>query len=332
MVAQLLPKSVINLGTFVLVAILVLVSNIDAAHHVKRGQKDGRDQAYANVAGSTDGVRRPDIRSLLAASLFEDDLKDHARGPLMDQTVNAIRNGYLDAVRQSVTQISGGLLKAIFGSLSRARLLFASYLHKMAYRSNPLQVNDLMHISRHIYTLCLPYAKFSPANMNRDRRAQAFQPDDLDSKFSSTNWPIIQKELISELQYGINYLKRALPAHNIEYLNAAPGGLQEKLANLLNAFSVHDDLSVSFYLVRTMVYINNLIELIKTFRSLEEAQQNFEETHRWLSCIVQSFDQAAHFLDPEITSRGGFPRGATQASNGGVGSLEALLGQLNTAN
>lgn len=287
--------------------------------------------------GSINIFAGDDQQKINSDTIFKLFNQNHQGKDLLEQTMYAIRNGYLDGMRQAVREVSGNFFLTVGSSLKRLKFLLYSYVHRLAYNNRPLHVPDLLRISKHIYTLCLPFAKFSPGNMNRERRAQAFlSPQDLLGEETplEDNWQELRTQLVAELNYAIAYLKRALPAHSIEYLNAAPGGLQEKLALMLSSLSVYDDLSVSFYIVRAMTYLDNLIRLLNSFNSLEEAQQKFEETQRWLNYVVQSFEQISHFLEPEAIGKNSFVRamGSPNQGGGGMPSLEALLGQLNGGN
>lgn len=260
-------------------------------------------------------------------------LQDHEKGPLFTQTLHAIRNGYLDGMRHAMSQLSGGLFSAIGQSARRLKLLTDTYLYKLAYNNKPLQVQNLIKLSNHLYEICSPFAKFSPGNMNRERRAQAFmgigETENKANSIVSNDWKNLRDDLVNELEFGCNYLKRALPAHDAQYLDVTPGGLREKIASLLKTLSLQDDISVSFYILTTINYINSLIRLFNSFETIDEAQNRYEDIQKYLTLMVHSFNQLAYFLDPDQTGKRSYSRAPMSTPSGnGSGSLEALLGQL----
>lgn len=245
-------------------------------------------------------------------------------------TADGMKGGLLEGIISTTRSVVEEVLRPVPSTVVNFGSLIKSYLYRMSFGSPTLTCADLAKINNLIYNRCSPFASISAGNMDARRRGILIKQDQ-DQVFSQDEeWDDIQESLIRELSHGITFLKNALPHYDLKYLQTANGGLRSKLARMLHSFSLQYNEQISFYMLRTIFYIDKLIELFSSFNSLEEAQQKYELTKRWLSWTCNSFEQIALFLEDGTAqtkvNRGQFLKPSGQNSGNMPALVDSLLG------
>ena len=244
-------------------------------------------------------------------------------------TGHAVSRGWNQAVFTVSVQSFGELLKSIPDSMKKLSTFLAAYAYKLSFGSHGLTWNGLAKINNRIHTLCLPLTGAAAQTRDRQRRADLIGAEQTGVTFTEHNWQVFQAYLLRELQHAQEYLKQALPCYDLTFLDTAPKGLKIKLARFIQACSLQDNRQVSFYSTQALNCLAQLKKLVQEFKSLDQAQQNHEQTKRWLSLTCNTFEQIALILEGENTQRQPgrlvFSRLSAQ-SQSTMPTLDALLG------
>lgn len=249
--------------------------------------------------------------------------------PLRQVAQLGVKEGFKQALSSTTREVASNSLRFIPNAITKIGGFMASFLYKLAFNSKGLTAADLANMSGRIHSLCVPFTTLSAGNLDKKRRAALIAQEQQPTALQDDNWVVVQSELIKELKHAILYLKKVLPCYNLTYMQNST--FKRQLAGFLHSFSTEDRDQISFYILRTINYLDKLIELIDGFHSFEEAQQKYEETKRWLAWICGSFEQISLFLDDNNTgsttntkygsNRVTFPKINTQSS-GGMPPLE----------
>jgi hypothetical protein len=228
--------------------------------------------------------------------------------------------GFDRGLRKTTEKVQEQALHEIFKvipfAVKKTTALMAAYAYRFSFGSNGLTNASLARISRRIHLLCSPFTVLSAGSLDKKRRLDNISMDQ-NALVTESNWQMVQIELIRELEHAIMYLKKALPCYNVAFSNHADCGLRVKLARIVQGFSAQDNEQISFYTVRTICYLEKLIEQIKGFHSFDDAQQKHDQTKRWLQWTVDSFKVVGEFLSEDSSSRNRaqFPVISSSSSN-----------------
>lgn len=190
-----------------------------------------------------------------------------------------IKAGISDGIQATTSEAISYPLSALHDLIVFTNSLFWQVTYRLSFGANKLNCRNLMLINNHIYTLCTPFIQVKQANIRTDVYDQ--------------NWEIIKESLISELRHAYFYVKKALPCYSPLYLQK--DYKRNVLTSLFYSFCENNE-QVTFYMIRTIFYIDNLIKHIESLKTYQDSVDNIKETRRWLSWVCESFEQTSKFL------------------------------------
>lgn len=241
--------------------------------------------------------------------------------------------GLQNAVNKVAENTLYEVLKGIPFAVKRSTVLMAAYTYKFSFGSHGVTSASLSRISKRVHLLCSPFTVLSAGSLDKKRRLDNIAgQNDL---VTESNWHMVQIELVRELEHAIMYLKKALPCYNVALNSYAPEGLRIKMARILQTLSAKDNEQIAFYILRTICYLEKLVEQIKSFHSFDDAQQKHEQTKRWLQWTMDSFKVVSEFIEDDSSSRvrATFPTVSSPNSSNSVQNTELLnaIGMLGNA-
>lgn len=211
-----------------------------------------------------------------------------------ERLLKELQYGFMRGISRKVANSTDSVLALPFEFIARLYNLSATYLFRFTFGSNGLTWNNVAHINNRLYSLCHPLTLANFLTMDKKRRSQLISQEE-DGKEESVDptWQKVQEDLLEELRHIITTLQTAVICYDAENPDA---GI---LASCVLALSPHDTKEISFYLKRAIGYIESLMELISSFHSFEEAQQQHEQTKRRLSFVCTTLEYIAQCIDPE---------------------------------
>ncbi len=213
---------------------------------------------------------------------------------LEKRLLRELENGFLRGISRNVANSTDSVLALPFKFIARLYNLSTLYLFRFTFGSNGLTWNTVAHINNRIYSLCQPLTQANFLTMDKKRRSHLIsQEEDGTEESVDPAWQKVQDDLLAELRHTIATLQTAVNCYDAENPQAG------FLASCVLALSPHDTTEVSFYLKRAVWYIKSLMELIASFHSFEEAQQQHEQTKRRLSFVCTTLECIAQCIDPE---------------------------------
>lgn len=243
----------------------------------------------------------------------------------------SLKSGIKNGISSTTRDVVSNSLKFIPGGISKFGNFLGAMLYKLSFGSRGLSVSDLAKINNRIYNLCLPFANVSAGSMDKKRRASLIDQDQSGITLNDENWKAVQTELINELEHAVYYLEKSIPCYDLNKLKCSMLSPKLFLAKVVHALSNEDHEEINYYIIRAVTYLNKLIEQINSFTSFEDTQNKCEDTKRWLSWTLNSFEQIALFLDDNASlkssNRVPFQRLNMQGGSS-VPSLDSLLGSL----
>lgn len=192
-----------------------------------------------------------------------------------------IKAGVSDAIQFTTKEAISYPLSGIRHVIAFSNSVFWQIIYKISFGANKLNCTTLMLINNHIYTLCAPFAQIKKNKF-------------IDKHNNAKEWDILKVALISELKHACFYIKKALPCYSPLYLQKKHKG--NPLTNIFYSFRENNE-QISFYMVRTIFYIENLILHIQSLENYSDVIQKSAETRQWLSWVCESFEQTGKFLD-----------------------------------
>jgi hypothetical protein len=269
------------------------------------------------------------INPLMYSQTHLPSAKETKKYGVWDITTIGIKQGLQNALLDTTKSTAVHILKPIPQGAASFIAFIAAHIYRLSFGSRGLTWNDLAKVSNLIYSRCLPFTSVSAGSFDKKRRGELVGQDQ-QLLPQDTSWQEVQEALVQELYHAITFLRKALPCYDLNQAQNPSNGLKHIFARIIQSWSSQNNEQVSFYIIRTMFYIDKLIETIKSFRSFEEAQQKYEVTRRWLNYTCSSFEQVAFFLDNDEAgqSRKGIPFLKVNAqAGGGVPSLvDSFLG------
>ena len=192
-----------------------------------------------------------------------------------ERLLKELQYGFMRGISRKVANSTDSVLALPFEFIARLYNLSATYLFRFTFGSNGLTWNNVAHINNRLYSLCQPLTLANFLTMDKKRRSQLISQEE-DGKDESVDptWQKVQDDLLEELRHTITTLQTAVTCYDADNPHV---GI---LASCVLALSPHDTAEISFYLKRAIGYIESLMELISSFHSFEEAQQQHEQTKR----------------------------------------------------
>lgn len=270
-------------------------------------------------------------RRLMRGALYDNDGYGYnnqikPKMPFLDVVNFSIKQGSARALSEAALNVISRLLQIIPFSVNKLISMIKAYSYKMSFGTTGLSVKDLTKFSNRINSFCSPLASSQLGNMRKTKRANTIENEQSNGEFVDQVWLKRQMILISELEHVISFLKRELPCYNSAFQSIDASFFEKQMASILYAISTENNDEIQNYIIRLIGYIKDLISLINSFNSFDNAIEHAEETKTLLNFIRLTFEHISSFLsDSAVKGVGAFQK-LTEDTSSNKRDLMDILG------
>lgn len=282
--------------------LLLSYSKYSCSMDERPGRDELRDNRRVLLLDDYDrGYYRPDVK---------------ANTPMFDVIRKGVKEGTADALKRAALDVITIILQILPFSVKKFISMIKIYSYKGAFGTTGLTVKDLTKFSNRINSLCSPLASSQTGNMRKTKRAGTIESEQNNAELVDSVWLNRQIMLISELEHVITYLKRELPCYNSAFQSVDSTFIERQMAGILYALSTENNDEIQSYLIRLIGYIKDLISMVNSFNSFDNAIEHSDETKTLLNVIRLTFEHIASFLaDANFKGTGTFQKIADDASS-----------------
>jgi len=246
--------------------------------------------------------------------------------PIIKVIKRSVKRGTANALSKSALNVITTVLQIIPYSVNKLIAMIKIYAYKWSFGTTGLTVKDLTKFNNRIQSLCSSLASSQTGNLRKTRRATAIEGEQSDGQYVDTVWLNRRLLLISELEHVVEFLRKTLPCYNSAFQSIDASILEKQMAAILYALSIEDNNEIQSYIMRLIGYIRDLINLLESFSSFDNAIDRSDETKAALNIIRLTFEHISTFLvGSNVKGAGGFQK-AVEDLGGNKRDLMDLLG------
>jgi len=220
-----------------------------------------------------------------------------------------VKQGAAQASLKEALRVISRLLEIIPYSVNKGISMIKIYWYKMAFGTTGLTVRDLTKFSNRIHSLCIPLASAQTGNLRKTKRATVIEGEQTNGEVVDIKWLERRQLLVSELEHVIAFLKNVLPCYSSAFQSIDASIFEKNMANVLYAISTENNKEIQHYIICLIGYVNDLITLLESFNSFDNAVEHSEDTKTLLNIIRLTFEHTSSFLtDATVKGSSGFQK------------------------
>jgi len=239
-----------------------------------------------------------------------------AETPFLKAVTFGIKQGAAKASTNEAVRVISRLLEIIPFTVNKGIAMTKIYWYKIAFGTTGLSVRDLTKFSNRINTLFQPIVNQQTANLRKTKRAAVIEGEQTTGEIVDTIWLERRELLISELEHVISFFKNVLPCYSAAFQSIDTSFFERQMANVLYAISTENNNEIQHYIILLIGYINDLIKLLKSLNSFDNAVERADETKMRLTLARTTFEHIATFLaDSTAKGSGSFQKMSDDAGS-----------------
>lgn len=210
-----------------------------------------------------------------------------------ESVTDAAKQGACQSIAGNVKKIGDNLLSIFPKTVKTSWIALGVYMNRFVFGTKPLSAKKLSLMKNHIESVVAPF-QVSSGYLGGNR--------DEDSDFR------IKKEAaINELNHIIKLFEKSLLAYSpkqYKIYNPSVFNIKSKFMILCQLFTLLENEEISFYIIKNIEYISNIIDIFQESESLEDLNRKFNDIKHWRHYIKSAFEQLNSLISLDTGSTG----------------------------